>query len=190
MQGVPSKTFQGGAGGGGKQAGLGLEAGAVAGVAQDRMADMGQMHSNLVGAAGLQGASQQAGDRLAVGADIALERLPMGYRLASARAHRALVAGMGMAVARSVDGAFRAGGRAPDQGEIAALDAAVGLVGKLGAERAMGGVGLSNDHEAGGILVEPVHDAGPLHAAGHATGTLVNALTAPCGDSPSGIGGV
>src|ERR1035437_8333801 len=165
MQGLPSKTFQDGAGGGGKQAGLGLEAGAVAGVAQDRMPDMGQMHSNLVGAAGLQGASQQAGDRLAVGADRALERLPMGYRLAAAFAHSAFVARLRMTVERSVDGAFRAGGRAPDQGEIAALDAAVGLVGELGAERAMGGVGLSNDHEAGGVLVEPVHDAGPLHAA-------------------------
>src|SRR5450759_4240211 len=101
MQGLSSKTFQDSAGGGGKQAGLGLEAGAVAGVAQDRMADMGQMHSNLVGAAGLQGASQQAGDRLAVGADIALDRHPQ------ARAHRALVAGLRMAVERSVDGAFR-----------------------------------------------------------------------------------
>src|ERR1035437_1367703 len=147
MQGLPSKTFQGGAGGGGKQAGLGLEAGAVAGVAQDRMADMGQMHSNLVGAAGLQGARQQAGDRLAVGAYIALERLPMGYRLASARAHRALVAGLRMAVERSVDGAFRAGGRAPDQGEIAALNPAFALVGELGAERAMGSIGLGHHHE-------------------------------------------
>src|SRR5450759_1445870 len=111
MQGLPSKTFQGGAGGGGKQAGLGLEAGAVASVAQDRMADMGQMHSNLVGAAGLQGASQQAGDRLAVGADIALERLPMGHRLAPARPKGTINAPLDRHPQARDKRAVRAGGR-------------------------------------------------------------------------------
>ena len=60
---------------------------------------------------------------------------------------------------------FGRAGRAPDEGEIAALDAAFGLVGELGAERAVGGVGLGHHHQAGGVLVEPVHDARPLDAA-------------------------
>ena len=47
---------------------LGLEARAVDVVAQQRMADMGQMHPDLVGAAGFQPAGEQARDRLAVGA--------------------------------------------------------------------------------------------------------------------------
>src|SRR5664280_481143 len=124
MQRLSSKTLQYRAGGGGQQAGLGLEAGAVAGVAHDWMPDMGEMHPDLVGAAGLQRAGQQAGDRLAVGPGIALQYLPMGHRFAAARAHGALVARLRMAVERSVDGAFRTVGRAPDQGEIAALKTA------------------------------------------------------------------
>ena len=56
-------------------------------------------------------------------------------------------------------------GRAPDEGEIAALQLAFGLVGELRRERAVGLVGLGHHHQAGGVLVEPVHDAGPLDAA-------------------------
>src|ERR1019366_8839890 len=98
MQSLSAKILQGGAGGGGKQAGLGLEAGAVSGVAQDRMADMGQMHPDLVSAAGLQRAGDEAGDRLAVAAGKALQHLPVGDGLATAGAHDALVAGMRIAV--------------------------------------------------------------------------------------------
>ena len=105
-----------------EQAGLGLEAGAVGGVAQDRVADMGQMHPDLVGAAGFQGAGEQAGDRLAVAGRQSFQHLPMGDGRAAAFAHGALVAGMRMAVERGVDGAFRPVGRAPDEGEIAALE--------------------------------------------------------------------
>ena len=68
MQSLSAKTRQRGAGFRASQAGFGLEAGAVCGVAQDRMADMGEMHPDLVGAAGFQGACQEARDRLAVAA--------------------------------------------------------------------------------------------------------------------------
>ncbi len=53
---------------------------------------MGQMDPDLVGAAGLQAAGEQAGDRLAVGAGVALQHLPMGDRRAAAFAHGELVA--------------------------------------------------------------------------------------------------
>ncbi len=39
------------------------------------------------------------------------------------------------------------------------------MVGELGGERAVGAVGLGHHHQPGGVLVEPVHDAGPLDAA-------------------------
>ena len=42
----------------GKPAGLGLKAGAVGRIAHDRVADMGQVDADLVGAAGLERASQ------------------------------------------------------------------------------------------------------------------------------------
>ena len=89
----------------------------------------------------------------------------MGHRRAAAFAHGALVAGVRMAVERGVDGAFRPVGRAPDEGEIAALERPSVLVGELLAERTMGAVGFGHHHQAGGVLVEPVHDARPLDAA-------------------------
>ena len=65
---------------------LGLEAGAVSVVAEQRVADMGEMHADLVSTAGFQPAGEQAGDRLAVRADVFLQEFPVGYRLAPAGA--------------------------------------------------------------------------------------------------------
>src|SRR5713226_4365342 len=108
MQSLSAKGLQGGLGVWAEPAGFGLESGAVGGIAQD-----------LMGAAGLQGAGEQAGDRLAVAAGKAFQQLPMGDRIAAAGAHGALVAGVRMAVERGVDATFRAVRRAPDEGEIA-----------------------------------------------------------------------
>ena len=47
--------------------GLGLEAGPVDGIAQERMADMGEMDPDLVGPPGLEPAGEEGGDRLSVG---------------------------------------------------------------------------------------------------------------------------
>ena len=89
----------------------------------------------------------------------------MRDRVAAAFAHGLLLARVRMAVERRVDGAARPRRRAPDDGEIAALQRAFALVGELLAERAVGAVVLGHHHQAGGVLVEPVHDAGPLDAA-------------------------
>src|SRR5208283_6159154 len=124
MQGLSAKTFQGGAGRGRQPTGLGPEAGPIAGIAQDRMADMGQMHPDLVGAAGLERTGQKAGDRFAVWPGEALQHLPMGYCRPPALAYRALIAGLRVTVERSVDGALRPAGRPPHDGEIAAFDPA------------------------------------------------------------------
>jgi len=39
------------------------------------------------------------------------------------------------------------------------------VVGELRGQRLMGAVGFRHHHQPGGVLVEPVHDAGPLDAA-------------------------
>jgi hypothetical protein len=64
------------------------------------------------------------------------------------------------AAERRVDGAGLAVGRAPDKREIGAFQiAGAAMIGKLGAEVAMGEVVLGHDHDAAGFLVETVHDA-------------------------------
>ena len=86
--------------------------------------------------------------------------------VAAVRTHRHALARPGMAVDRLVDRALRPIRRAPHEGEVAALQrAGAAVIGELGGERAMGAVGLGDDHQAGRVLVEAVDDAGPAHAA-------------------------
>ena len=62
--------------------------------------------------------------------------------------------------------ALRRSGRAPDQGKVGALQGAgAAVVGELRGEALMGEVVLGDDEEPGRVLVEPMHDARPLHAA-------------------------
>src|SRR5215471_1561183 len=103
MQCLPAKSFKRRTGLGSQPARLGLEAGAVGLIAEDRMPDMGKMHPNLVGTAGLQGASEQAGDRVQVGSIKAFQRLPVSNRRAAAVAHSLFVAGVRMTAERGVD---------------------------------------------------------------------------------------
>ena len=49
-------------------------------------------------------------------------------------------------------------GQAPGQGEVFAVEVALG---EGGGQGAVGALGLGHDHDAGGVLVEPVDDAGP-----------------------------
>ncbi len=71
-----------------------------------------------------------------------------------------------MAADRRVD---LAGGRveaAPDEGEIFAFEReGAPVVGEQQGETQVGRVGLGDDEQAGRVLVEPVDDAGPPHAA-------------------------
>ena len=68
-----------------------------------RVAEMGQMHADLVRPAGLQPAGEEACDRLSVDPRIFFQKFPMGHRLAAVRADRLLVAGVGVAPERGVD---------------------------------------------------------------------------------------
>ncbi len=64
MQGLPVKMPQGFLGVLCQQIGLGLEARAVDRITQEGVADGGKMHPDLVGAAGLEPAFDEARDRL------------------------------------------------------------------------------------------------------------------------------
>ena len=98
----------------GKLAQLGLEAPAIERVADQGMADMGEMHAHLMGASGLERAFEQGGDRSLApfAASERREHAPMGHGLASLAGgqHRHLGAARRVAADRRIDGAMRRGG--------------------------------------------------------------------------------
>src|SRR5262245_55094644 len=121
MQSLPFKSCQSVACLRTKKARLGSESGAVGGVAQNWMPQMGQVHADLVGASGFQGAGEQAGDRgLGAGRSETFEHMPMSDGCTPVGADRLFVARLRMAAEGCVDRAFRLSGRAPDEGELAA----------------------------------------------------------------------
>ena len=103
MQGLSSKTPQGRLRLRGQMADLGLEAGAVGGVSEQGVADMGHVDADLVRPPGLQPAFDQARDRLAVLAVEGLQHLPVGDGLAAAFADRDLVARIRMPLERRME---------------------------------------------------------------------------------------
>ena len=151
---------------GAEMAGLGLEVRAIDRIAQKGVADMGQMHPDLMGAPGLELAGQQRRDRFAVPPVEGFLDLPVGDRLAAALAHRHFFPGMGMAVDRRFHRAALPGRYAPDEGHIAAphLPGAA-VVGELRGQRLVRPVVLRRHHQPGGVLVEAMHDARAPDAA-------------------------
>src|SRR5438132_862023 len=83
MQRLASKGRQRGLAFGAEMAGLGLEMRAINGISHQGMTNMGQMHPDLMGPAGLEPAGEKAGDRLAVASGKRLLDLPMRDRLAA-----------------------------------------------------------------------------------------------------------
>ena len=140
MQGLLSKSREGCLRRLGQAGRLGLEARAVDIVADQRMADMGHMDADLVRAAGLQPAVEQARDRLAVRSRRSVSSTCQWVIASRPPARTAtLVARSRVAAERRVDGALRAVGRAPDEGQIAALQRpGAAMVGELGGQRLMG----------------------------------------------------
>lgn len=162
MEGLPAKS--------GKRrlalrtelAGLGLETGAVNVVAEQRMAEMGEVDADLVGAAGLELTGEQGGDRLAVLTREALDHPPMGHGVTAALAHRHFLSGVRMPVDRLIDGAAFPVRHAPDKGHVAAAHlAGAAMVGELRRQRLVGAVVLGGHHQSGGVLVEPMDNARP-----------------------------
>ncbi len=91
----------------------------------------------------------------------------MGNGFAAAFANRHTVAGDFVPVDRPVDGAARPIRRAPDEGQIAALErsAAAAVARELRRQRLVRAVVLCHHHQSARILVEPVDDARPPLAA-------------------------
>ena len=123
--------------------------------------------------------------RLATGlpsvAGIALQHLPMGDGLAAAA--RAPPSCRGACGWRSIGASIvplGAVGRAPDERQIAALAAAPvrPWSANCAASALVRAVGLGHHHQAGGVLVEPVHDAGPLARRRCPTGCRRNGRSA------------
>src|SRR5262249_27615201 len=143
-----------------------LEPAAVDLVAEQRVSDRGEVDADLVRASGLEPAGNEARDRRAVTAAVALEHLPMRHRRAAPGTHSHLLACVRGAADRLADGAARALRPAPDEGEIgAAQRLAAAAAGELAAQCAVRALGLRHHDEPARILVEPVHDAGALDAA-------------------------
>src|ERR1700730_14730497 len=105
MQSLSAKGRERGSGVVGELARFGLEAAAIDRVAEERMADRGEVEADLMRAPGLEPAGDETRHRRAVAAAVAFEHLPVGDRRAPARAHRHLVADAGMAADRLGDGA-------------------------------------------------------------------------------------
>src|SRR2546423_1549819 len=122
VQRLTPEFFQGCGGCGRKPRGLGLETRPIDRIAQKRMPDCRKVHPDLVCAAGLEPAGEQACDRLSVSPRVAFADRPMGDCVAPAFAHRELLAGPRIAVERLVDRAFGPVRRPPDEGQITAFE--------------------------------------------------------------------
>ena len=80
--------------------------------------------------------------------------------------HDDLLAVMRGAGERCLDRSAPPLGHAPDDRQVGALQRpGAAVIGELRRERLMGEVVLGHHEQARGVLVEPVHDARPLHAA-------------------------
>src|SRR6202042_114227 len=128
---------------------------AVSRVPDQGMAEMGQMHADLVRAPGLQPALDERGERpgVAKGLEHAIARARL---FAAAAQHRHALAVEGAAADLAFDAPLSRARRAPDDGVIGALD---GVVGELLGEALHRALGLGGDEEAARILVEAVDDA-------------------------------
>src|SRR6476660_4133088 len=131
MQGLSAKGFQRCARLRPQPGGFCPETGAISRIAKNRVPDMGEMHSDLVGATRLQGARDQARNRLSVSPKKAFQHLPVSDGQAPRLAHRLPVACVGMAADGCINGALRTVRCTPDQSEIAALERSFALFSEL-----------------------------------------------------------
>ncbi|MND98608.1 hypothetical protein D3C80_909680 [compost metagenome] len=136
-----------------QQVRLGAEGGAIFGITDQRIADMGHMHADLVGAAGFQAAFHHRGEAGGVRSFmVTLHHLIMGDRLAGVI--RILVfdgafGAVGTAAECCVDGAAQGARAAPDDGLVGPLQrSGAAVIGKLRGEMPVGIVVLRHDHDA------------------------------------------
>ncbi len=166
MEGLSAKGGQRGLALWPELTGFGLEAGAIDLVAEQGMAEMGEVDADLVSAAGLELAGEQGGDRFGIAAVEGLDHFPVGDRITAALTHRHFLTAIRVPVDRLVDGAGFSARRSPGERHVAAPHfAGAAMVGELRRQRLVGAVVLGHHHQAGGVLVEPVDDAGTADPA-------------------------
>ncbi len=127
---------------------------------------MGKVNPDLMGPSGLELAGEQHRDRLAAGA---VERLlDFPWVIASRPPCRTAIFSRACGW-RSIGASMvpRLPVRhVPGEGQVAAPHRpGAAVVGELLGQRLMRPVVLGRDHQAGSVLVEPVHNSRPLHAA-------------------------
>lgn len=151
--------------------GLGEEGFAVFLIAQQRMADMGHVNANLVGAPRFEPAFHQrphgGGIRFLAEAFLNGEMgdgmARVGCRLAN---HRLSGAIRSRSTQRRIDRPGDARRRAPDQRVIGAFEVAgAAVVGECLRQCPVGSVVLGDDEHAARILIQPVHNTRPANAA-------------------------
>ncbi len=127
-------------------------------IAGERVAEVLEVDADLVRAAGLRPALDEV--QAVAGREHAVVRHRLTAFAGEVDGH--FLAVRPVAADCGVDGAAAASQRALDDGEVDLFDRAVG---ELPRERLVRGVVLRNRETAAGFLVQPVHDARPLHAA-------------------------
>ena len=135
-------------------------AAAIDGIAQERVALMGQVDADLVGAPGFQPANKAGDDGFR--RTIAFGDMIMGNRLAPILADSHFLAVLLAATQGGIDGALVRIRLAPDEGDIGAGEAPVAAMGgELFLQVLQGAFCLGGDEKAAGVLVDAVDDAGP-----------------------------
>ena len=121
-------------------------------IAQNRVADMGHMNTNLVGASRLQLAAH-------VGiTPVAPDHLPVGHRIAGIAGSDGHLLPVGRMAA---DGGIHSSGVLPEAAaDNGLVGSGHGVILQLGGQHRVGKVVFRHRQKAGGILVDAVDDAG------------------------------
>lgn len=168
VQGLPSKPPELLLGRWVKFVGTGFEAGAVDKIAQNWMADMRQMHTNLMRPAGLQRETQHGRGRFAarIGKDFRHFVMRDGVSATVASCHGDLLSIGGAANEIGVDRTTLPFENTPNERHVGSLQAPIATVAlKLLLQRLVRGVSFGDDQKPRGVLVEAMNDARPTHAA-------------------------
>ena len=151
---------------------------AVGGVADDGVADVGEVDAELVGAAGFGGefekgvggvGSGEGALMLATGGEAFDDRVDGLGRFAHFGADGIFFANLGMDGQRGVDEVAIELEQAVDEGHVGFLD---GAAFELAGDSPVGLVGFGDEDEAGGVAVEAVDDAGAPRVRAGGEGAL------------------
>src|SRR4029077_20478057 len=123
---------------------------------------VGQMHADLVGAAGLEPALDQRSEGPARIAERLHDPIPGAGCLAAATQNRHALAVERAAADVALDHAVARAWRAPHDGVVCPLDS---VIGELLGETLHRALGLRGNQQTAGVLVETMDDARPRFAA-------------------------